>query len=249
MTTSHHADESAYRLIFTNINDEDLRNAIRAHLLRGLNVSLLERPQNPDNTLAERQIYVSAPLMEDPSIAIKGEGVIEYTARIEGDRIEISSARWITENSPQHPSEGGGHPNQEGGLRIAVSGTRTPNSEDEREIVREVRRIMSCDHPVEMILGGALGVDTIAIRAARAARGKNKVPRLIVIVPWTVAKQPTSAREWIVQCADKVVELDLPLKKRSYHMRNAAMLARADRLLAFWDGRKGGTSWTINEAR
>jgi hypothetical protein len=84
---------------------------------------------------------------------------------------------------------------------------------------------------------------------ARAARCKAKSPRLLMIVPGTDSEQPAAARACIAQCADEVIELGLPLRAPSFLRRNAKMLECADVLIAFWDGRPGGTSWTLNEAR
>lgn len=233
--------ERAYSIVLENAQDTQLRNAVTAHLLGATDVLQDGRPH-----------------------VIDGADVVEYTARLDGERIVVTAARWIVptpeplrsirpystvscgiscggeDRTPDCPTE----------LRVAVSGTRRPHPEDEGEIVRRIVEAIDRWRPREMLFGGAIGADTVALRAAHAVRVGRAWPRLVVVVPGRAEEQPESAREATRRCADEVVELRLPLAdKSSYLTRNAELLARADRLLAFWDGRKGGTSWTINEAR
>ena len=96
----------------------------------------------------------------------------------------------------------------------------------------------------EIRIGGALGVDTVALKALC---GEENVS---VYVPFTLADQPPAARRAIESCAADIRELRLPHSKRAYLDRNQKMLEGASRLLAFTDGREtGGTAYTINLAR
>ncbi len=80
-----------------------------------------------------------------------------------------------------------------------------------------------------IVFGGARGVDTVALRAARYVRGRYiGLCPLVVVVPGTVEQQPRGACAAIRECADEVVELKLPLHKPgSYHTRNQRMLLLA----------------------
>ncbi|HEY5657686.1 MAG TPA: hypothetical protein VIY27_07835 [Myxococcota bacterium] len=111
----------------------------------------------------------------------------------------------------------------------------------------------------EIRFGGARGGDSIALRAAHDLLGNDSNTLLSVYVPSRLADQPVEARLTIEACADHVVELGLPVGRRtSYHARNRAMLEplevrgvsypAADGLIAFWNGRGGGTSYTIAQA-
>ena len=103
--------------------------------------------------------------------------------------------------------------------------------------------------PDAVLFGGARGTDTVALAAAWAALQGVRPPRLIVIVPARLRDQPPEARAWARRCADEIVELKAPaLDRKAYHARNAEMVRRADGLLAFWDGRAGGTQRTIELA-
>lgn len=95
----------------------------------------------------------------------------------------------------------------------------------------------------ELRLGGAMGTDTVAIETVCGD------PRIVVYVPWTVREQPSAAREAIARCAQVFVELALPRNNAAFLRRNDVMLAGANRLLAFSDGRAGGgTAYTIRQA-
>jgi hypothetical protein len=221
------AGKTIYKLQFNPVVNSDLQNTVRAHLLTRLDV-----------------------LLDGRAHAIDGAGVVAYEARMKGNTIRVSAARWIV--------EAGGRPSgaqpfdpaaRAAGLKVAVSGSRQPNPEDESEIEKTIRTVVARQRSSAMIFGGARGTDTVALRAARAGRGRAKTPRLVVIVPGTAKEQPSAARACIAQCADEVIELGLPLRAPSFLRRNAEMLKRADVLIAFWDGRPGGTSWTLNEAR
>ena len=101
----------------------------------------------------------------------------------------------------------------------------------------------------EVRFGGALGVDTVALRAAARLRGaRRRVPRLVVYVPFRASDQPAAARG-VIALADEVVELRLPRSKWAYLRRNDKMLDGATRALAFTDGkRSGGTHYTAKKA-
>lgn len=108
---------------------------------------------------------------------------------------------------------------------------------------------MLSERPEEILFGGARGTDTVALAAACATLGGTRPPKLTVIVPKRVKDQPLEAQEWISECADEVVELKAErLDTRAYWQRNKALISRADGLVAFWDGRSGGTGMTIRLA-
>lgn len=81
-----------------------------------------------------------------------------------------------------------------------------------------------------IVFGGARGVDTVALKAARLVRGRYiGFCRLVVVVPGTVDGQPKGAREAIRECADEIIELRMPLHQPgSYHKRNERMLRLAE---------------------
>ena len=133
-------------------------------------------------------------------------------------------------------------------MKVAISGMRDIVPSDYPIIEMEVANILS-ERPDEILFGGARGTDTVALAAACAMLAGTRPPKLTVIVPKTVKDQPLEAQEWISECADEVVELRAPrLDTKAYWRRNKALITRADGLVAFWDGRSGGTGMTIRLA-
>lgn len=128
---------------------------------------------------------------------------------------------------------------------VVISGIRdlAPQSHADVEIA-VADAVVDAD---EMRFGGALGVDTVALVAAREAADVETALR--VFVPGLLAAQPRTAIQAIKACADEVVELGMRPTRDSYLRRNDAMLKGASRLWAFTDGRTtGGTAYTIERA-
>lgn len=133
-------------------------------------------------------------------------------------------------------------------MKIAVSGMRDIVPSDYPIIEIQIADILS-EHPQELLFGGARGTDTVALAAACAMLGGARPPKLTVIVPKRVKDQPLEAQEWISECADEVIELKAArLDTKAYWQRNRALISRSDGLVAFWDGRSGGTGMTIRLA-
>jgi predicted Rossmann fold nucleotide-binding protein DprA/Smf involved in DNA uptake len=104
----------------------------------------------------------------------------------------------------------------------------------------------------EVYLGGASGVDTEFLKASLYYRESIR-PKLIVVVPDTVDRQPVSTRDW-TRRADEVVELQDPITEdnryQSYRKRNEYLVDRGTFLVAFFNGNyKSGTGQAINYAR
>jgi len=134
-------------------------------------------------------------------------------------------------------------------MKVAISGIRDLSPFD-LPVVEGVMADIISEHPSEIIFGGAIGADTVALAAACAILEGKRPPKLTVIVPKRLQDQPLVAQEWAKECADEVIELKAPrLDHEAYRRRNLAMIRRADGLVAFWDGVSGGTGMTIDLAR
>lgn len=134
------------------------------------------------------------------------------------------------------------HPLPEGRM-VAVTGHRAITAADAEVVERTVAEYPLC----EWVFGGAVGVDTVALRAARAAAS---VAWLEVIVPGAIAQQPREARAAIEECADAVTELRGNLATpQAYHARNLALVAAASEVLVFTDGLPSGTRQCAETAR
>lgn len=133
-------------------------------------------------------------------------------------------------------------------MKVAISGVRDISPHDLPVIEGIVSDILF-EKPEEIFFGGARGVDTVALAAACAILQGSRPPKLTVIVPKRLKDQPFEAQEWIKECADEVIELKAArLDIEAYRRRNMELIRRADGLVAFWDGRSGGTGMTIELA-
>ncbi len=129
---------------------------------------------------------------------------------------------------------------------VAITGSRSVTAADAAHVERIVETLVYDVRPREIIFGGAVGVDTIALAAAQHHRsyGGHTVrahhSRLVVIVPDVVFTQPYEAREAIRRYADEVVELRQRITRddgwAAYHARNRTMVDRATHVLGFWNG-------------
>lgn len=104
-------------------------------------------------------------------------------------------------------------------MRIAVIGSRTFADLDQ-----VYKFVSSLPRTVMVISGGARGVDETAERAAR----ERRISRLVY--------EP------------KVEEND-PRYVSELHARNDRIIAAADKIVAFWDGKSRGTRSVIDKAR
>lgn len=115
-------------------------------------------------------------------------------------------------------------------VRIAIVGSRPhkfPNRDaafNAREAVRQfVFRLAEKDPNTVIVSGGAKGVDTWAVEAAKEAGLATEV-------------FPVSDEEW------------RRYGKRAGHLRNTRVVMACDALVAFWSGTSTGTSNAIEQA-
>lgn len=106
----------------------------------------------------------------------------------------------------------------------------------------------------EFYSGMALGVDTYAAEAVLKAKEQFPEISLIAIVPcpdqdklWNVA-QKKRYRDILRQC-DRIITTSPQYDKGCMHKRNRALVDLCDILVAVYDGKPGGTRYTIEYAR
>lgn len=139
---------------------------------------------------------------------------------------------------------------------VTISGTRATDHRPEHDYTRLFGHYLepflrSAD--VHLYVGGALGIDTLALRWLMT----RTEARITVVVPGTVADQPEAAageiqRALTAKRLDQVVELrhEHHPSTDSYHARNRWMIERSQLLVAFplADHTSGGTAYTIEFA-
>jgi len=140
-------------------------------------------------------------------------------------------------------------------LTIAITGNRYPDQTDYQLIETTIKKIVFNKNIKEIVFGGAIGVDSIALLYALKFRenAKLKTPKLTVVVPDKLTDQPEGTRD-VSAMADELVELKNTITSddgyNSYRLRNEYMVKRSNRIVAFWDGSpRSGTFMTINLAK
>lgn len=157
---------------------------------------------------------------------------------------------------------------------VAITGSRDLGPGDEARIEMAMAECLDWACVREIRFGGARGADTVALRAAHDIRGADRLPRLVVIVPNELGDQPRDAVAAAQGCADVIVELELgELRPSAFHARNRNLIeghegrrlsvqawpplaeeytrciAPATGCLGFWNGGRGGTSYTLLRAK
>jgi predicted Rossmann fold nucleotide-binding protein DprA/Smf involved in DNA uptake len=134
----------------------------------------------------------------------------------------------------------------------AITGHRNIGPVSTRRIWTAAKTLLSNLTIDAIYLGGASGVDTEFLKASLQYRVGLR-PKLIVVVPDTVERQPVSTREW-TRRADSIIELKEPItadnRYLSYKKRNEYMIDSSTFLIAFFNGNfKSGTGSAINYAK
>lgn len=134
----------------------------------------------------------------------------------------------------------------------AITGHRTLGPVSTRRVWAAAETLLKNTTIDVIYLGGASGVDTEFLKAALQYRIGLR-PKLIVVVPDTIDRQPVSTREW-TRRADEVVELLEPItagnRYLSYKRRNEYLVDQGTFLIAFFNGNfKSGTGSAINYAK
>ena len=101
--------------------------------------------------------------------------------------------------------------------------------------------------------GMAAGFDLAAAEAVCSLRACCPGMRLVAVVPFAEqsARFGAAARsgyDRLLAAADEIILLSDRYAAGCYHRRNDFLIAHASRLVAWYDGRKGGTQYTFQQA-
>ena len=189
-------------------------------------------PHSPRHTLDALGAVLGLPVRPDHSALADARCAALLVAEL-----DARDPAWCEAPMLWHPMSADGE------QVVAVTGHRHITREDEATVERAVAEYPAC----KWVFGGAIGVDTVALREAR----KAGLSWLEVIVPGTVAQQPPEARRAIEECADSVVEMRARNLRDSaaFMDRNKAMVHAASEVLAFTDGGPSGTRNAMEYAR
>ena len=140
----------------------------------------------------------------------------------------------------------------EGGFACAVTGHRVLSSDFSKEELRAALRALAAAGVRTFLCGMALGFDLLCAEEVLLLREELPV-RLVACIPCAdqAARYPKSARERYERILDRCDERAV-LHERycdgCMFERNRYMVDRADLLLAYFTGRRGGTKYTVGYA-
>lgn len=138
--------------------------------------------------------------------------------------------------------------------KLPFFGEDDPMCEDlKRRIFTEIEKLNSSGAD-EFLTGMALGVDMWCAEAVIKLKQKHPEVRLTAVLPcrgqdakWGSADQQRYAD--ILKCCDKVMCLSESYTKDCMLNRNKALVELCDVLVAVYDGKTGGTKFTVDYAK
>ena len=139
-----------------------------------------------------------------------------------------------------------------GGFACAVTGHRVLSSDFSKEELRAALRALAAAGVRTFLCGMALGFDLLCAEEVLLLREELPV-RLVACIPCAdqAARYPKSARERYERILDRCDEravLHECYCDGCMFERNRYMVDRADLLLAYYTGRRGGTKYTVGYA-
>lgn len=208
-----------------------------------LQFALAEGGDTP--VLGGRKIADGAESAVDNVLARAAAGTLLCAAEGGGD----SSARRMERYASSCDLVGGA---AKGGFVCAVTGHRVLSSDFSKEELRAALRALAAAGVRTFLCGMALGFDLLCAEEVLLLREELPV-RLVACIPCAdqAARYPKSARERYERILDRCDERAV-LHERycdgCMFERNRYMVDRADLLLAYFTGRRGGTKYTVGYA-
>ena len=137
-------------------------------------------------------------------------------------------------------------------ITACFSGHRTYDGSRNEELARVVRELYALGYR-NFLCGMAVGFDIEAAEVVLALRQELAGVRVVAVVPFE-GMQKGFSEEWksrfehIVAEADEVVTLATKYSTDVYVARNNFLVDNSSACIAYFDGSKGGTAYTVNRA-
>lgn len=135
---------------------------------------------------------------------------------------------------------------------VAFTGHRLYNGEADATLREAIIRYYN-DGYRTFLCGMATGFDMAAAEAVIELRNEHTDIRLIGVVPFDGQSRRFNAEQRnrydaICRAADHVVTLATQYSPMAYHRRNDFLVDNSSALIAYFDGSKGGTAYTVRRA-
>ena len=138
--------------------------------------------------------------------------------------------------------------------KLPFFGEDDPMCVDLKERIFEKIKELADDGATEFCSGMALGVDTWSAEAVLRLKETRPEIKLIAVIPcpeqdskWTMENKKRYRD--ILKKADRRLTISAKYSKDCMHKRNRALVEMCDVLVAVYDGKEGGTKYTIDYAK
>ena len=137
-------------------------------------------------------------------------------------------------------------------ITVCFTGHRSYDGSRNSELEGAIRELYALGYR-NFLCGMAVGFDIEAAEVALALRGELAGLRIVAIVPFEGMQRGFSEAwqsrfERIVTEADEVITLAAHYSSEVYAVRNNFLVDNASACIAYFDGSKGGTAYTVRRA-
>lgn len=124
---------------------------------------------------------------------------------------------------------------------------------DASDALRRTVRALYDEGVRDFLCGMAVGFDLAAAEAVVSLRAESPGMRLVAVLPFAGQSDRFSAEQEarharLTAAADACIRLAADYGRGCYHRRNDFLVEHAAVLVAWYDGRKGGTRYTFRQA-
>ena len=142
--------------------------------------------------------------------------------------------------------------NNEREITAAFTGHRSYDGSCDEALAVAVRRLYERGYRIFMT-GMAAGFDLAAGECVASLKGEFPELQLHCIVPFAGHRRSLGASAgWrydrLTDVAERVVTLSPRYDSRVYHVRNDYLVDNSSAIIAYFDGREGGTEYTVRRA-
>lgn len=137
-------------------------------------------------------------------------------------------------------------------ITASFTGHRTYNGSRNEELKAAIRALYERGYRY-FLSGMAIGFDLEAAKAVLSLRNELKGIRLVAVIPFEgmQIRFPASERscfDRVCREADEIIYLAPKYSVTAYTIRNNFLVDNASAIIAYFDGSKGGTAYTIRRS-